>query len=304
MDAATFQAAPTDSVARLVRRGGDKVVVFPINGTRRWFLLEHAPRAGEDWLAAYAEVAARRHIELYRMFFDHGVHTLVTPIFGPDLLERSGDYEQVFVDGLADIATGAEFVDFYDAYQVRVRFYGDHRQFFAPTRHAYLSDLFDQATERTQGHERFRLFFGVCAHDAAATVAGLSVAYYAREGKVPDRETLVKLYYGEDVGPVDLYIGFDKFCTFDMPLIATGNEDLYFTVNPSPYMTRSQLRDILYDHLYARQGGEPDYEAMGPDDWQRMKAFYRLNQSKTLGVGIKKGQIWYPGGQVELPAGF
>jgi tuberculosinol/isotuberculosinol synthase len=304
MDAETFRSLPTDGVAQLVRREGDKVVVFPINGTRRWFLLEHAPGPGEDWLAAYLDVSARRHVELYGLFFDHGVRTLVTPIFGPDLLERGGDYMHVFVDGLVRIATGAEFLDFYDAYQVRVRFYGDHREFFAPTAYAYLSDLFDETTERTRRHDRFRLLFGVCAHDAVETVANLSVTYYAQRGRVPDRETLVELYYGEGVGPVDLFVGFDKFCAFDMPLIATGNEDLYFTVNPSPYMTQSQLRDILYDHLYARRGGEPDYEAMEADDWQRMRAFYRVNQNKTLGIGAKRGPIWYPQGQVELPEGF
>ncbi len=40
------------------------------------------------------------------------------------------------------------------------------------------------------------------------------------------------LYYGEYVAPVDLFVGFDKFCTFDMPLIATGDEDLYFHGQP------------------------------------------------------------------------
>ncbi len=302
MDAETFRNLPTDNVARLVRQAGDKVVVFPINGTRRWFLLEHAPSPEVDWLATYIEVAGRRHVELYRLFFDHGVHTLVTPIFGPDLLERGGGYMRVFAEGLAQIATGAEFVDFYDAHEVRVRFYGDYRKFFAPTEYAYLSDLFDEATERTRKHQRSRLFFGVCAHDATETVADLSVTYYAKRGRVPGRKTLVKLYYGEDVSPVDLFIGFDKFCAFDMPLIATGNEDLYFTVSPSPYMTQRQLRDILYDHLYARKGGEPDYEAMGPDDWQRMKTFYQLNQDNTLGIGTRQGQIWYPQGQVKQPA--
>ncbi|MEJ2208437.1 MAG: diterpene synthase [Anaerolineae bacterium] len=303
MDAQTFQSLPTDSVARLVSQAGDKVVVFPINGTRRWFLLEHAPRPEEDWLATYLEVAGQRHIELYRLFFDHGLRTLVTPVFGPDLLERGGEYMQVFVDGLVRIATGAEFVDFYDTCQVRVRFYGDYRAFFAPTPYAYLSDLFDEAAERTRQHGRFRLFFGVCAQDATETVANLAVSYYAQNGNVPDRETLVRMYYGEDVGPVDLFVGFDKFSAFDMPLISTGNEDLYFTVAPSPYMTQSQLRDILYDHLYARRGGEPDYGAMEADDWQRMRAFYRLNRDRTLGIGTKRGPIWYPRGRVEPPDG-
>ena len=110
------------------------------------------------------------------------------------------------------------------------------------------------------------------------------------------------MYYGEYVEPVDLFVGFDKFCLFDMPLVTTGNEDLYFTISPSPYLSKRQLRDILYDHLYSRRDGEPDYAAMEPDDWSWMKSFYTANLDRTLGVGIKHGRTWYPLPQVELPA--
>ena len=47
MDAATFHTLPRPEVARLVRAAGPKVCVFPINGTRRWFMLEHAPPSGQ-----------------------------------------------------------------------------------------------------------------------------------------------------------------------------------------------------------------------------------------------------------------
>jgi tuberculosinol/isotuberculosinol synthase len=236
------------------------------------------------------------------LLFDHGLDTLLTPIFGPDLLDRGGPYLQVFVDGLAQLATHPELIEFYDAYQVRVRFYGDHRKFFGPTPFAYLSDLFDEATARTAGNERHRLFYGVCAHDATETLAELAVSYYARHGRVPDKRTLVHLYYGEYVEPMDLFIGFDKFCTFDMPLVATGDQDLYFTICPSPYLTKKQLRDMLYDHLFSRRGGEPDYETMPVEDWHLMREFYKINRGKTLGLGTKRGQIWYPLQPVERPA--
>ena len=64
--------------------------------------------------------------------------------------------------------------------------------------------------------------------------------------------------------PVELFIGFDKFTVFDMPLLTTGEEDLYFSVSPSPYMTIRQLRAILYDHLYVRRTPEPDYTTLQP----------------------------------------
>jgi hypothetical protein len=89
-----------------------------------------------------------------------------------------------------------------------------------------------------------------------------------------------------------------------MPLVATGNEDLYFTVSPSPYLNARQLRDILYDHLFARRMPESDYSDVGPKDWELMRSFYQANLESTLGVGAryKRGEFWYPLPQVKLPA--
>jgi tuberculosinol/isotuberculosinol synthase len=285
---------------------GPKVCVFPINGTRRWFILEHPFEQTGDWVQTYLDTSIWRHVELYQLLFDHGLATLLTPVFGPDLLERGEEYMSMAAQGLAHLATHPDFLNFYEAYAVRVRFYGDYRKFFGPTSYAYLLDLFDQVTQRTMQHDRYRLFLGVCAQDATETIAELAVRYHATYGCVPNKQVLIELYYGEFVEPVDLFIGFDKFCAFDMPLIATGNEDLYFMVSPSPYLTEGQLRDILYDHLYTRRGEEPDYFGMADGDWALLQGFYQLNLGKTMGVGARQTNagIWCPLPQVELPDSF
>jgi tuberculosinol/isotuberculosinol synthase len=292
-------------VADLVRESGPQVCVFPINGTRRWFMLEHMPESEEDLHSAYLDVGTGRHIELYQLVFDHGIATLLTPAFGPDLLERGERYVQLATEGLARLASHSAFLDFYERYGVRVRFYGEYRRFFRSTPYDHLPDLFLEAQERTAMNDRCRLFFGVCADDAVETTARLAIRYYQEHGRAPDRRALVSLYYGEHVEPVDLFIGFDKFCVFDMPLLATGDEDLYFTVSPSPYLSGRQLRAILYDHLYARRGGEPEYGRMKPEDWEFMREFYRLNRVATLGVGARRGDggLWYPLPQVAQPSG-
>jgi len=106
------------------------------------------------------------------------------------------------------------------------------------------------------------------------------------------------------VQPVNIFIGFDRFSAFDMPLVATGNEDLYFTVSPSPYLSERQLRRILYDHLYTRRAAEPDYESLSKEAVEHMRAFYQINQDLTQGVGILRDGFWYPLPQVALPPGF
>jgi tuberculosinol/isotuberculosinol synthase len=289
----TFLNLPTEEIARLVRQE-PKVCVFPINGTRRWFMLEYPGQAKADLYDSYLRITWQRQIELYKLFFDHGIDTLLTPVFGPDLLQRDAAYLQLVEPGLMWLARDRELQDFYDAYDVRVRVYGDARRAL---------DAFGELAQRTAHHARYRLFFGVCAHDPTETVTEIGVRFYQEHGRLPHKREIVAAYYGEPVEPVDLFIGFDRPTAFDMPLIATGNEDLYFTVSPSPYMDDRVLRAILYDHLYARRVAE-SYAELSAQDWKTLADFYVTNRRRVLGLGRKHktGAFWYPLPQVELPA--
>jgi tuberculosinol/isotuberculosinol synthase len=290
-----FLALPTAEVAHLVHAAGSQVCVFPINGTRRWFMLEYGDRQWENPATEYMDIASQKHIELYRLFFSHGMDTLLTPVFGPDLLLRGDDYvRRVGAGGLARLASHPAFINYYDECDVRVHFYGDHRRSLSQTEYAYLSDLFDEATEKTKHHDRYRLFFGVFAQDATQTIAELSVDYYSKYGKIPDKRTLIEFYYGEYVEPVDMFIGFDKFSVFDMPFLATGEEDLYFTVSPSPYMTERQLRTILFDHIYTRQAPELDFFTISIEARNKLHQFYLKHQEDTLGIGQLCHGVWLP----------
>ena len=303
MDRETFLNLPTAEVARLVRQAGPKVCVFPINGTRRWFMLEY-PELAANFIETYLQIAGRRHVALYKLFFDHGIETLLTPVFGPDILERGGEYNRVVEQGLLWFAQNQDFVEFYEAYDVRVRVYGDAWRYFLDTPYAPALEAYDELARCTASHHRYRLFFGVCAHDPAETVAEIGVRFYQEHGHLPDKRRIVEAYYGEYVAPVDFFIGFGPPAAFDMPLIATGSEDLYFTVSPSPYLDARTLRAILYDHLYARRVDDADYAVLSSQDWQTLAEFYKLNHGRVLGLGRghASGSFWYPLPQVELPS--
>jgi len=290
-----LELAATQAAAH-VRAVGPRVAVFPINGTRRWFALEHLEAMGvEDPIKAYMDISQARHIELYRLFFDHGVDTLLTPVFGSELFRRGDQYiRRIGMEGLARLTEDSTFLDFYSEYQVRVRFYGDYRRELDGTEFAPLIEKFDALTHRTRTFQRARLFFGVFASDATESAAALAVDFFQRQARVPTRREMVEMYYGEYVNPVDFFIGFDKLSAFDYPLLASGEEDLYFTVAPSLYLTAPQLRSILYDHLFTRRAQGPDYSVLSAEDWDRMRLFYTNNGQKTLGVGTLHGGIWYP----------
>jgi hypothetical protein len=303
MNIDAFLALSASEVAATVRAQKSLVCAFPINGTRRWFMLEHANEANP---AVYLDVMCQRHAELYRMFFQHGVDTLLAPVFGADLTERGSDYVDLAARGLQALTQHAAFLELYEAAGVRVHFYGDYRKFLSGTKHEHIIRDFEALEAKTRANDRCRLFFGVFAQDATETSAELAIRFHQQHGRAPNKRELVELYYGEYVPPLDLFIGFDKFCMFDVPLLTTGSEDLYFTVSPSLYLTESQLREILYDHLYTRRVKETDYSDMPSAGWKLMRRFYKANQGKTIGVGAKQaqGEYWYPLPQVKLPVHF
>jgi hypothetical protein len=150
-----------------------------------------------------------------------------------------------------------------------------------------------EVTEATRDNTRFNLFFGVFADEVTETIARLSVEHYLAHGAVPDRSALIRKYYGEDLPPVSMFIGFDKFSVFDMPLLGTGEEDLYFSVSPSPYMTERQLRAILYDHIYVRRTPEPEYTKLGEEELVWLREYYRSNKDFAFGVGKLKFNLWF-----------
>jgi tuberculosinol/isotuberculosinol synthase len=286
----------------VVRAHGPKVCVFPINGTRRWFMLEYPEEAEKGAWESYMTITWQRQIELYKLFFDHGVDTLLTPVFGPDLLERGEEYRSIIEPGLLWLSQNEDLLNFYDAYDVRVRVYGDARRYLHRTPYAHVLETFEDLGARTSQHGSHRLFFGICAHDAAETVAAIGVDFYRERGRLPNKREIVEAYYGEYLPPVDLFIGFDRLAVFDMPLIATGSEDLYFTVSPSPYLGEQTLRSILYDHVFARRIDDANYEELSAEDWETLKEFYALNRGHVLGIGSRdvNGKYWYPRPQVTL----
>lgn len=291
-----FLELPTDEVAALVKATGHKVCAFPVNGTRRWFMLEHADEIGTDFYEAYMKASIKNHVELCSMFFEHGIQTILAPVFGRELMQRGDEYTQkVGIDGLVRTATDPHYRQFYEKYEVRVRFYGDYRDVLTGTPYEYALKSINEVTELTRGHSRFRLFFGVFADEVTETIARLSIEHYLAHGAVPNKETLVRRYYGEDLPPVSLFIGFDKFSVFDMPLLTTGQEDLYFSISPSPYMTEHQLRAILYDHIYVRRTAEPDYTALNQEERNWLRTYYRNSKDYAFGVGKLKFNLWIPG---------
>jgi tuberculosinol/isotuberculosinol synthase len=295
VDWQAFQELPSTEVAQLVSTAGSGVCTFAVDGTRRWYLLEHPEAADSSSLHHFLGATWRRQHEIYQLLFEHGLETVLVPLTVPHLLQRDERYLQLLEPGFLWFCQNEEMVAFYQRYDVRVRVYGDAARFFAGTPYLHLLDNFEAITRQTAAHQRYRLFFGIQTYDPVAYIAELGVQFYQEHGRLPDKQEIVERYYGEYVPPVALYIGSDRPAIFDFPVNPTGLEDLYFMVRPSLYLDQTILRAILYDHLFMRPVSAL-YSGLPPSARQAMTDFYRLNQGRVLGIGRQhpSGAFWYP----------
>ncbi len=293
MELEKFLKLPADELANLVRGDRTKTCVFPFNGTRRWFLLEYGREFNGDAARLYIELTTQAYIATYKLVFDHGLDHIVAPVFGGEIMARGEEYMREIGTGMSLLATHPAFLEFYEAYDIRVHFYGDYRKQLGNTPYAYICDSFDEITRKTAHHTKRALFYGVCADDATVTISELAIQYYQDTGKHPTRRDMIERYYGEYIEKADIFIGYEKFNVFDYPMLAWGEESLYFTVAPSLYINERQLRTILYDYLYLRPVQDPDYFTMSREDFETMRRHYTVNRETTFGVGEMRGGIWY-----------
>ncbi|MGC9347301.1 MAG: hypothetical protein ACP5JG_04105 [Anaerolineae bacterium] len=276
-------AEDREDYALSVRENGPHTVVFPINGTRRWFALSEGDRTGDDYRTRYPEIVARELRRLIGLFFDNGVRTLVVPVYGGDLIERGAEYREMAEVGIR-LLCGQEARALYSESAVRVRFYGEYADQLSDE---MLSEM-ECLIRDTAGNEEHRLFYGVCGDTAVPAIARAVL----EAGRLISHEEAIRAFYGEDL-MADLFIGFDQPTAFDMPLIDRGGVDLYFTAAPSLYMDEKLLRMIFFDWQKVRRENAA-YDTLRVHHWEYMDHFYTLNRHAVMGLGRRKDGIWYP----------
>jgi tuberculosinol/isotuberculosinol synthase len=284
---------PTERVAGWVAAGSQPVVMgWPFNGTRRWYL---AHRRQNLDARDYITTLTRRQAELHRMIFAHGIDTILTPLFGSELLGRGPAYTRYVLGGLSQLADDAVYQEMFAA-GVRIRFYGDYEEMLdAPVFRPTLEACADLTAATASGNGPV-LLIGLFADSPYSTLARLSVEFAQRWGRPPNRRELIKAYYGLPVPDLSLYLGFAQPVMFDVPLLATGQEDLYVTLNPSPSLTEKQLREILYDHLVTRRMPEVDYDKLSDEAQEALAEYYKHCSGVTMGIGHTDSLtgVWKP----------
>lgn len=268
------------------------VLGWPYNGTRRWYMLRRREGLIRE---GYLRTLVRRQAEHHRLVFEHGVQVILAPSFGNETLKRGAEYTRAALKGLTLLAED----DLYQAMVasgVRIGFYGDYRGVLDTTEYRPVLQILDDLAERSAGGGGPLLLFGLFADDPHPELARLSVEFARRTGYPPSREQLIEEYYGHQVPDLSLYIGFERPEMFDVPLVATGLENLYFTLNPSPDLSETQLREILYDHFVTRRQPLPDYESLGEEALQQLAHQHEAHRETTVGTGEldRQSGLWRP----------
>ncbi|MBA3789970.1 MAG: hypothetical protein H0X23_01850 [Rubrobacter sp.] len=275
---------PEERVARWVEGFEIPVVMgWPFNGTRRWYLSHRRSHPDDD--RDYLTTLARRQAECHRMVFAHGVRVIMAPLFGGELLERGEAYMEYVLGGLSGLAEDVLYREMFEA-GLRVRFYGDYEEMLDTPSLRPVLRACESLESATASGEGPLLMIGLFADEPYPAISRLSVEFAAEHGRTPDRRELIHAYYGISLPDLSLYLGFLQPQLFDVPLLATGKEDLYYTLNPSPGLTEPQLRGILHDHLVTRREPEvADYSSLSSDAQAALVAHNERFSGITLGVG-------------------
>ena len=258
------------------------VMGWPFNGTRRWYLLHRRenPNAGD-----YVTTTIRRQAEQHRLVFAHGVSVIVAPHFGAELLERGTAYTRaVLGDGLLKLGDDPVNQEMFEG-GVRIRFYGDYDEILDTPIYRPMLDACASLTAATASGDGPLLLIGLFADAPYPKVARLSVEFAEKHGRTPNRQDLIEAYYGLAVPDLSLYLGFSQPALFDVPLLTTGQEDLYVTLTPSAELTERQLREILYDHLVTRRIAKDDYEMLPDGALAALAAYNKRYRGMTVGIG-------------------
>lgn len=287
----TFVNLETAEIAAIVKKNGPRVIVCPVNGTRRWFALENH---SVESLSAFLDRILGEYLRLFECFFSHGITTLLTPILGPDIAGRGEGYLAMVRQAMQEICAGDRFRAYYLDRDVRVRFYGDYEDFFATSAPEALVQI-RQVQAATRCNLQHRLFWGMFGHDPLEQIARSAVAYHQENQRHPSRSEIVAAYYGEYVPPADMFIGMLPPVAFDFPLLDQGATALYFTSAPTPYLDQAMFRRILYDYLFVRQAPEAHAE-LTDRDWEELRSFYAVHRQNMVGLGRRagNGQFWVP----------
>jgi hypothetical protein len=297
-----FVALPAEEITRIVKqKGKPKVGIFVPDGNRRMTMaLTGLSEDSEDFYPEYVRLFTEKFMENLKVFFSHGLDTLIVPLISPTILNRSQKYINLAINGLLQVLVKSnKWLHFYRENDIRVRTYGD----LEPLRGTQCQkgiQWVEEIKTQTSHHKTHALFYGFLSNSMKGMESvNLAVEYYQLHRRKPTCPEMKEMYYGENLAEADFFIMSTKIAGAGAlpPFISSKKTEMYFLLAPGVVgLTRETFREILYDLLYCRPNctikkyGDNDLKVI-----EVLKKYYFSDESIVLGPGKRVGHFWVPG---------
>ncbi|MGB8648964.1 MAG: hypothetical protein WCF84_27255 [Anaerolineae bacterium] len=300
MERETFLKLATPEIAHLVQNQGyPRLGVFVPDGSRRLVMaLTDAEPGTEEFYRLCATFPAQYLLSSLQVFFDHGLDILLVPILSRSVLNRGGDYQAfTALIGLELLFHSSTWLDFYDAYDIRVRVYGDPDR-LDTTAAAPARPWIREVCAQTASHQKHTLYFAIGESPyLAEDVAEQGIRFYQQYGRIPTRAEQIQQYYGAVLPPADFFIMTSKFSGMGaLPrFLVSGDTEIYFSPGAGSLGINARTyREILFDLLFERSGLRQGTAPMAPQDRRALRTFYEKNADQVIGLGHRIGSVWVP----------
>jgi len=301
-----FFSLPTSEVRQIVSRERCPLTgIFLADGNRRLVTVLTGTTPGihgPQFYEVYKETVTTYFMKNLEVFFDHGLKTLVMPLFGPALLEREEIYRTSVLPGLVDILFKSDtWKRFYQTRRIRVKSYGNPETLESEFPDLNLVQGIRELETLTASNDGHTLYFGFFSTPWLPADMMMKIGRLMEsEGREPGHKELVELYYGDYVPPADFFINSTRIGGLGAlpPLITGKDTGVYTTVAPGIFaLTRETYRTILYDILFSRKGnrcnqiidGTPENE---PQENDALKKYYLQHRDTLFGGGKRIGRYW------------
>jgi hypothetical protein len=137
----------------------------------------------------------------------------------------------------------------------------------------------------------------------------MSIDFYKKHGRYPTKDEKIKLYYGEHVDDVDIFIRPGEIRDSDcQPPLISGKAQMYFPLCPLTELEEDFFRKILYDFLYCRMITYSKKKYTDSDikeiEIATLRSYLITNRNVIIGLGERLGKFWIPNCQIKAPTEF
>lgn len=297
-----FVALPAEEIARIVKqKGKPKLGIFVPDGNRRMTMaLTGLSEDSEDFYSEYVRLFTGKFMENLKVFFSHGLDTLIVPLISPTILNRSQKYINLAINGLLQaLVKSDKWLSFYKENDIRVRTYGNPGH-LKGTQCQKGIQWTEEIKTQTSHHKTHTLFYGFLSNNTGGMESiNLAVEFYKLHQRKPTYPEMKEMYYGENLPEADFFIMSTKIAGAGAlpPFVSTKKTQMYFLPAPGVVgLTGETFREILYDLLFCRTDETiKKYSVHDLKGIEVLKKFYFSDESIVLGPGKRVGKFWVPG---------